>query len=416
MNILLIRGPANNKAIDLSHYTFSEPLGLQMLYSVLSEENSVEIFDMLADKTTLEKKLNEKQFDFCGISSACSDIFMIKDLARKIKKVKDIPIFIGGYQVKKTPELFKSKHIDFIMIETNKENLYKMTESVKRNNSTSKLKGVLRKSLNFEDCELREVEKTFEISRDSVKKYKKKYSYFIYKPVTLIEFYKKDTVCEELMEISEPYITFIDLDFFLDEKKVINFFKEIKTNKIQKKFLVYGSKKNLIKLESYYKFFKENGLDSIILFLDHKENDDSLLIEKLERSKINVWAYFNLSPNMDKNDFVKMRNYIKKLGVGVVTLYPEYPFYSEQAIKKYWDSLIFKREIRANRYPGYVLIKPFKMSLRDYYIEILKTSLYSYRFSIFKFFKSYGIRNSLRFFWKSGELLYKYLKIIVKLR
>ena len=56
MNILLIRGPANNKAIDLSHYTFSEPLGLQMLYSVLSEENSVEIFDMLADKTTLEKK------------------------------------------------------------------------------------------------------------------------------------------------------------------------------------------------------------------------------------------------------------------------------------------------------------------------------------------------------------------------
>ena len=123
-----------------------------------------------------------------------------------------------------------------------------MTESVKRNNSTSKLKGVLRKSLNFEDCELREVEETFDISRDSVKKYKKKYSYFIYKPVTLIEFYKKDTVCEELMEISEPYITFIDLDFFLDEKKVINFFKEIKTNKIQKKFLVYGSKKNLIKL------------------------------------------------------------------------------------------------------------------------------------------------------------------------
>ena len=89
MNILLIRGPANNKAIDLSHYTFSEPLGLQMLYSVLSKENSVEIFDMLADKTTLEKKLNEKQFDFCGISSACSDIFMIKDLARKIKKVKE---------------------------------------------------------------------------------------------------------------------------------------------------------------------------------------------------------------------------------------------------------------------------------------------------------------------------------------
>lgn len=415
MNILLIRGPANNRAIDLSHYTFSEPLGLQMLYSVLSEENNVEIFDMLADKTALEKKLNEKQFDFCGISSACSDIFMIKNLARKIKKIKDIPIFIGGYQVKKTPELFKSRHIDFIMIETNRENLHKMIKSVKKNDS-NKLTGILRKSLNFEDCKLSGLEESFEINRKSVIKYKDKYSYFIYKPVTLMEFYKKDNVFKELMEISEPYITYIDLDFFLDEKKVIDFFKEIKTNKIQKKFLVYGSKENLIKLENHYKFFKENGLDSIILFLDYKKNDDSLIIEKLERAKINVWAYFNLSTNMDKNDFVEMRNYIKKIEVDVVTLYPEYPFYSEEAINKYWDSLIFKREIRANRYPGYVLIKPFKMSLRDYYIEILKTSLYSYRFSIFKFFKSYGFKNSLRFFWKSGEILYKYLKIIKKLR
>ena len=415
MNILLIRGPANTKAIDLSHYTFSEPLGLQMLYSVLSEQNNVEIFDMLADKTILENKLNEKEYNICGISSACSDIFIIKDLARKIKKIKDIPIFIGGYQVKKTPKLFKSQYIDFIMIETNKENLDKMIESIKENNN-NKLTGVLRKSLNFENCELKGLEETFEINRDSVKKYRKKYSYFIYKPVILMEFYKENNIIEKLKNIKEPNIVFIDLDFFANKEKIVYFFSMIKENQIQKKFLVYGNQKTLKELEKYYELFKEHGLDSIILFLDYKQDNDILLIKKMEKIGINMWVYFNLSPNMSKNDFIEMRAYIKKLGIGVVTLYPEYPFYSEEAINKYWDSLIFKREIRANRYPGYILINPFKMSLKDYYIEILKTSLYSYRFSIFNFFKIYGFKNSFIFFIKSLELLYKYLKIISKLK
>ena len=415
MNILLIRGPANTKAIDLSHYTFSEPLGLQMLYSVLSEQNNVEIFDMLADKTILENKLNEKEYNICGISSACSDIFIIKDLARKIKKIKDIPIFIGGYQVKKTPKLFKSQYIDFIMIETNKENLDKMIESIKENNN-NKLTGVLRKSLNFENCELKGLEETFEINRQSVKKYRKKYSYFIYKPVILMEFYKENNIIEKLKNIKEPNIVFIDLDFFANKEKIVYFFSMIKENQIQKKFLVYGNQKTLKELEKYYELFKEHGLDSIILFLDYKQDNDILLIKKMEKIGINMWVYFNLSPNMSKNDFIEMRAYIKKLGIGVVTLYPEYPFYSEEAINKYWDSLIFKREIRANRYPGYILINPFKMSLKDYYIEILKTSLYSYRFSIFNFFKIYGFKNSFIFFIKSLELLYKYLKIISKLK
>ena len=148
MNILLIRGAVNKKAIDLSHYTFSEPLGLQMLYSILSEQHNVEIFDMLADKKSLAFKLDEKSYDICGISSACNDIFMIKKLARKIKKIRNIPIFIGGYQVRKTPELFKSKYIDFIMVETNRENLYEMLYSI-TNSKSHEITGVLRRKSDF---------------------------------------------------------------------------------------------------------------------------------------------------------------------------------------------------------------------------------------------------------------------------
>lgn len=415
MNILLVRGGVNKKAIDLSHYTFSEPLGLQMLYSVLSEQHNVEIYDMLADKIPLEQKLLENSYDVCGISSACNDIFMIKKLARRIKKNKKIPIFIGGYQVRKTPELFKSKHIDFIMVETNRENLSEMLDSIEQGNQ-KELMGVLTKKTNFEKCQLREVEQSFEINRESVAKYKDKYSYFIYKPVILMEFYKEEYICEKIKKINQPYIVFIDMDFFLHKEKVISFFTEIKKNNIKKKFLVYGDKKSLAEMTSYCNFFKENGLESIILFFNENNSENILLVRKLQHNGINVWAYFNLTPQMNKHDFKELRNYIKSLEVGVVTLYPEYPFYSQESIDCYKDYLIFKREIRANRYPGYVLVKPFNMSLKEYYIEILKTSLYSYRFSLFKFFKIYGFKNSLIFFWKSLELLYKYLKIIIKIK
>lgn len=415
MNILLIRGAVNKKAIDLSHYTFSEPLGLQMLYSILSEQHNVEIFDMLADKKSLEFKLDEKSYDICGISSACNDIFMIKKLARKIKKIRNIPIFIGGYQVRKTPELFKSKYIDFIMVETNRENLYEMLYSI-TNSKSHEITGVLTRKSDFKECQLRGIEETFEINRESVEKYKNKYSYFLYKPVVLMEFYREQSLCEKIKNIEQQYIVFIDMDFFMNEEKVIDFFMNVKKSNIRKKFLVYGNKESLVKMRKHYLFFKENGLGSVILFFNENDTENVSLVHDLEDSKINVWAYFNLSPQMNKLDFRELRSYIKKLKVGVVTLYPQYPFYSEESMKYYKDSLIFKREIRANRYPGYVLIKPFNMSLKSYYIEILKTSLYSYRLSFFSFYTLYGFRNSLIFFWKSLELLYKYLKIIVKIK
>lgn len=411
MKILLIRGPNNKKSIDLSHYTFSEPRGLQLLSSFFSEKHEVEIFDMMVEKNSIEDKINEEDYDLCGISSSCNDIFIIKNLAKKIKKTKNIPIFIGGFQVKKTPKLFLSKNIDYIILETTKENLQKIMDEVEKGEQFQ-TDGILKNSYKTQELSNVFCDEEFQVNRDFTEKYKNNYSYFIYKPVVLLEFYKEKDIYRTLNSIKEKTIVFIDNDFFADEIKLIDFFEGLKLLNIKKRFLVYGSSDNLIKYTEYFSFFRTYGLHSIILFLDKGDVTCINLSKNLKKQGINLWVYFNLHPQFTKFDFIDLRDYIKELNPSVVTLYPLNPFYDKGLTEKYQTILIYKNEMRANRYPGYVLIKPVNMSLREYYIEILKTTLYSYRYCLLKFPIKYGFKDSLSFFWRSVSLFFKFLKII----
>ena len=55
MKILLVRPPRIKQAITLSNFMFSEPLGLEMIYSVFEQNHTVEIFDMMIEKLSIEE-------------------------------------------------------------------------------------------------------------------------------------------------------------------------------------------------------------------------------------------------------------------------------------------------------------------------------------------------------------------------
>ena len=411
MKILLIRGPNNKKAIDLSHYTFSEPRGLQLLAGFFSKNHEVELFDMMVEKKSIEKKIKEGHYDLCGISSSCNDIFIIKELAKKIKKVKDMPIFIGGFQVKKTPQYFLSKNIDYIVLDTTKKNFQLISDEVE-NGKPFESSGILKKFDNLEKCNKTFVDDVFLCDRRYTEKYMNSYSYFIYKPVVLLEFYKEKDLISSIKDLKQKNVTFIDMDFFKEKEKIDNFFEKMSNLNIKKKILVYGTRESLENCSDSFENYRRNGLHSVIMFLGKRDERDHKIIEKLQNAGINVWVYFNLYPEFDKNDFKILRKRIGELKASVVTLYPLNPFYDNEIYKKYENRLLYKNELRANRYPGYVLINPVNMNLRAYYIEILKTTIYSYRYEVFKFPFVYGINNSLIFFYKSITLLFKFLKLI----
>jgi|SRR6056297_1566210 len=83
MNVLLIRPPRIKKAITLSDFMFSEPLGLEMIYGVIKDNHNVEIFDMVIETKSLSKKIKEFKPKLIGLTSLCIDVNMIKNYGIK---------------------------------------------------------------------------------------------------------------------------------------------------------------------------------------------------------------------------------------------------------------------------------------------------------------------------------------------
>ena len=95
MKILLVRPPRIKQAITLSNFMFSEPLGLEMIYSVFEQNHTVEIFDMMIEKLSIEEKIRDFEPDRVGITSLCIDVSteMVVgaegDTLESIRKTKD---------------------------------------------------------------------------------------------------------------------------------------------------------------------------------------------------------------------------------------------------------------------------------------------------------------------------------------
>lgn len=107
MKILLVRPPRIKQAITLSNFMFSEPLGLEMIYSVFEQNHTVEIFDMMIEKLSIEEKIRDFEPDRVGITSLCIDVLKVIELSNKIKACNsNIKIFVGGTQALLSPESF----------------------------------------------------------------------------------------------------------------------------------------------------------------------------------------------------------------------------------------------------------------------------------------------------------------------
>ncbi|HBC31389.1 MAG TPA: B12-binding domain-containing radical SAM protein, partial [Clostridiales bacterium] len=68
-------------------FMFSEPLGLEMIYGVLEENNEVEIFDMMIENQSLSDKIIEYNPQVVGITSLCIDVIKVLELCKETKEI-----------------------------------------------------------------------------------------------------------------------------------------------------------------------------------------------------------------------------------------------------------------------------------------------------------------------------------------
>lgn len=447
MRILLVRPPRIRQAITLSNFMFSEPLGLEMIYGVLEFDHIVEIFDMMVDKLSIEEKISEFKPDTIGITSLCIDVFKVIDLCNKIKEHDNsITTFVGGTQALLSPQSFFHPSIDYVFNYTTKGNLLKFV------NGDKSIEGIYFKENSFKDVFQKDKNEYMLPNRNSTNKYRSQYSYFGYRPAAIMEYglgcesrcnfclrwriegYKefeidKAITIEDLKNIKEDTIMFIDNDFLASREKLEGFLKIIKEFKLKKNYIIYGSVKGVIESQETLKDFASLGLKAILIgyetFKDEElEHYNKKITAKsnlkasriLKDLKIDVWASFMAHPDWDKNDFKQFRKYIKKVNPQITTINPLTPFPGLPLYEEFKERLMFKAEDYEKWSFGQLIIRPSKISVRTYYYELMITYLYVNLFvnGNTDMLKKFGAKNVFRIVIGAIKASNNYIKLMIK--
>lgn len=452
MKTLLVRPPRIKQAITLSDFMFSEPIGLEMIYGLIKNENEVEIFDMMIETKSLSDKLDEYNPEIVGLTSLCIDVNMVLALARETKVYdENIITIVGGTQAYLNPDSFKNHSIDFIFQYTNRYNILEFFEIVKKG-LTIPIAGILSRELKYQNISMQGRNEYLLPDRKSTAKYRSEYSYFGYKPAAIMEFgigcekacnfclrwriegrreelIEIDLIKNDILNIKESTIMFYDNDFFANEEKINKFIDIINDLGVNKNYIVYGSVKGIIDYKDKLKFLKELGLKAVLVGYESFRDEEltnyskkSSIEDNFNASKIlknlgiDAWASFMAHPDWDKKDFKSFRRYIKSLNPEISSISPLTPFPNLPMYKKYEERLIYDKNEFEKWSFGQVMIKPSKISLRRYYYELLITNLYVNLFINKKteMISNYGLDNIFRLLKGSTNAIKKYIALIIR--
>ncbi len=453
MRILLVRPSANKNIATISNLFFGEPLGIECVSTIFKEQgHEVKVLDFMAESQRNYKKyVLEFSPDIIGFTSQCSDVVNILATAKETKKInKKIVVIAGGVQATLTPQAYFSPDIDYVIKTTARENMAQLTDQV-QTGSNEEIKGIFSKKLDYRVTLPAGQNERVKADRACTSKYRKKYNYLGFKPCAVlqtsfgcqshcsfcvrwriegakfIELPVKDVV-NEIESIKEPNIMICDNDFLTNEKRLTEIMDLLEERNIKKNYACYGGVRRILEKPHIMKRLAKNGLRGVIIgyetFSDNQLEkwnkgvtvDENFQAAKiLKESGIAAYASFILHPDFSKEDFKKLKEYHKKLKPELTSFSPLVPHPSTPLYNQYKDRLIHKKEDYEKWNFGDVMIKPSKMSLRQYYFEVLKFGLFidsnwhSTKYGL----KTFPLKNSLGMMWGFRQIFKVYFKNIL---
>ena len=453
LKILLVRPPRIKQAVTLGEFMFAEPIGLEIVYAVLSDKYDVKILDLMVPGENFERTCHEFNPDVVGITSLCIDVNMVLDIAGRAKKINDnIIIFVGGTQAYLNPKAFFDVNVDYVFKYTTKQNLSELFHLILSDKIPPLIDGIYSKIHQFTSTNIFGRNEYMVPDRTSTKEYRQHYSYLGFKPCAIMQTSlgcskncdfclrwriegdkEKDIelscIIEQIQTIEETNIMIYDNDFLNNKERLEKFCDLLEELQIKKNFICYASVKSILAHPDTIKRVAKNGLKAVLVgyetfneaeMIEYKKKStvsDSFKASKILKDiGIDCWASFMLHPDWDKNDFNKFREYIKKLKPEISTFSPLTPFPNLPLYAQFKDRLLFDETDYESWSFSKVSIKPSKMSLRQYYGEILKTILFiNLRMnSIPYMLKRFGIATLIRISRGSAKLLPMYIKLMLK--
>ncbi|NYB73252.1 cobalamin B12-binding domain-containing protein [Sedimentibacter hydroxybenzoicus DSM 7310] len=433
MDILLIRPKPDKKTIGLQNVMICEPLELEYIGAYVEPMgHKVTIIDMILEKKPLSYYIKKHNPNIVGITSYIAHVNVVKNYAKEIKQVNpSCKVAIGGVHAEVVPEDFEDDNIDYIVASNGLKTFAEVLTSL-NNNDNRKISGVWN-----DGYQLCTKETTFNYphpNRRLVEKYRNRYYYMFHNPCALMKtsygcpyqcnfcFCRKITdgkyftrdledIIEEIKLISEREIYIVDDDFLVDRNRILKFFRLLKENNLNKKFLIYARADFIAENEDIIDKFSKIGLRAVIVGLESSNEEELKKYNKksnveINEKAINILKRYNvecygtliLGVDWDDNDFNRLYKWIRKIDIKFINLQPFTPIPGTELYEEYKDKLIIPRNESEKWDLAHLTVQPSKISIRRYYWNIIK--LY-YKVTmnprnLIKMIREYGIRENLK--------------------
>lgn len=407
MKILFLRPSAPEETIGLQHLMIVEPLELELLATLVEKEHEVIIIDLILEKQSAEYFIKKYMPDMVCITGYITHTADMLKISQKAKEINSKIITVaGGVYIEKLPEKINSPFVDYRVVRNALLEFPKLLNYIE-NRGEFPL-GVLRIDEILDETTLPDYNFSVPIpNRSLTKKYRDKYFYVFHPKVALLKtsfgcpfpcsfcFCRKITgdnywerpleeVIEELKGIEENEVYIIDDNFLVSKERVMSFIDLLKKHSIKKRYLIYGRADFIAKHPKTIKRFKKYGLRTIIVgFESFNDNELTSLNKKsmaktneyamnvLNKYKVDCYASVIAMPEWSKEDFSQATKKMIDLKIRFLNIQPLTPL-EKTDINFDDNNLIINRSDYARWDLAHIVVKPEKMSVKEFYREILK--------------------------------------------
>lgn len=407
MKILFLRPSAPEETIGLQHLMIVEPLELELLATLVEKEHEVIIIDLILEKQGAEYFIKKYMPDMVCITGYITHTADMLKISQKAKEINyKIITVVGGVYIEKLPEKINSPFVDYRVVRNALLEFPKLLNYIE-NRGEFPL-GVLRIDEILDETTLPDYNFSVPIpNRSLTKKYRDKYFYVFHPKVALLKtsfgcpfpcsfcFCRKITgdnywerpleeVIEELKRIEENEVYIIDDNFLVSKERVMSFIDLLKKHSIKKRYLIYGRADFIAKHPKTIKRFKKYGLRTIIVgFESFNDNELTSLNKKsmaktneyamnvLNKYKVDCYASVIAMPEWSKEDFRQATKKMIDLKIRFLNIQPLTPL-EKTDINFDDNNLIINRSDYARWDLAHIVVKPEKMSVKEFYREILK--------------------------------------------
>ena len=189
----------------------------------------------------------------------------------------------------------------------------------------------------------------------------------------------------ELNSIPQREIYIVDDDFFARRERVEAFVREQRSAGLDKRYLLYGRADFVAAEPALVERFRDVGLRTVIVGIESFEDDELAAYNKgasaavneeairvLHRLGVDCYATLIVPPHWGREEFAFCRERLRRLKLRYVNLQPLTPL-PGTAMDRDAGEIVLDRGDYARWDLAHVAIRPTRLSIRDFYREIIET-------------------------------------------